>query len=69
MQADPNQQRGEMVLVVQGWQGSPDGADQIEAERVLRLLMEQGGLPVKKAPTLPTPAGRVGKGLLGYNRC
>ena len=48
--ADPNQQKGEFVLVVHG--ASPAGADDIsaETERILRILL--GDLPVKQAARL-----------------
>ena len=48
--ADPNQQKGEFVLVVHG--ASPAGADDIsaETERILRILL--GDLPVKQAAGL-----------------
>ena len=46
--ADSNQQRGECVLVVGGWQ-APQGDDAIDqnARRVLRLLLAE--MPVKRA--------------------
>ncbi len=48
LQGDPNRQKGEFVLMVSG---APAGADDGEAERVLRLLLADG-LPVKQAAKL-----------------
>ncbi|MDR0777226.1 MAG: 16S rRNA (cytidine(1402)-2'-O)-methyltransferase [Azonexus sp.] len=48
LQADPNRQRGEFVLLVSG---APAGADSGEGERVLKLLLADG-LPVKQAAKL-----------------
>ena len=45
---DPNRQRGEFVLMVSG---APEGADDGEGERVLKLLLADG-LPVKQAAKL-----------------
>ena len=42
--ADPNQQRGEIVLVVRGAQAQADSAEQ---ERLLRILMAE--VPLKQA--------------------
>lgn len=49
MEADPNQQRGEFVLIVDAPEAS-DG-EAAEAERVLALLLEEG-LPVKQVAKL-----------------
>ena len=49
MEADPNRQRGEFVLIVDAPEAT-DG-DAAEAERVLALLLEEG-LPVKQAAKL-----------------
>lgn len=48
LKADPNRQRGEFVLMVSG---APAGADDGEALRVLKLLLDDG-LPVKQASKL-----------------
>lgn len=48
MEADPNQQKGEFVLLVSG---CPQGQDDGEAERVLKLLLAEN-LPVKQAAKL-----------------
>lgn len=48
LQADPNRQRGEFVLLVSG---APAGGDDGEGERVLKLLLAEG-LPVKQAAKL-----------------
>lgn len=47
--ADPNQQRGEIVLIVEGEQ-TVQSADQAELDRVLEALLTE--LPVKKAATI-----------------
>lgn len=49
--ADPNQQRGECVLLIEGYQ-APADAQQVplEAQRVLKLLMAE--LPLKRASSL-----------------
>ncbi|MFU6378148.1 16S rRNA (cytidine(1402)-2'-O)-methyltransferase [Metapseudomonas otitidis] len=61
--ADSNQQRGECVLLVTGWQ-APEGEDTIsgEALRVLDLLL--GELPVKRAAALAAEITGVRKNLL-----
>ncbi len=48
LQADSNRQRGEFVLLLSG---APAATDHAEAERVLRLLLDDG-LPVKQAARL-----------------
>ncbi len=48
--ADPNQQKGEIVLLVQGAEAAAEAADEAEQERVLKLLMKE--LPVKQASVL-----------------
>ncbi|MDG9784487.1 16S rRNA (cytidine(1402)-2'-O)-methyltransferase [Metapseudomonas otitidis] len=60
---DSNQQRGECVLLVTGWQ-APEGEDAIsgEALRVLDLLL--GELPVKRAAALAAEITGVRKNLL-----
>lgn len=47
--SDPNQQRGEIVLMIAG-ASAPQSADDQEQQRILTLLMEE--LPVKKAAAL-----------------
>ncbi|WP_165680942.1 16S rRNA (cytidine(1402)-2'-O)-methyltransferase [Metapseudomonas otitidis] len=61
--ADSNQQRGECVLLVAGWQ-PPEGEDAIsvEALRVLDLLL--GELPLKRAAALAAEITGVRKNLL-----
>jgi 16S rRNA (cytidine1402-2'-O)-methyltransferase len=48
--ADPNRQRGEFVLIVSGAQEEKQEGLPAEAERVLRLLLEE--LPLKQAAAL-----------------
>lgn len=48
--ADPNQQKGEIVVMVQGADAAETSADEAEQERVLKLLM--GELPLKQAAAL-----------------
>jgi 16S rRNA (cytidine1402-2'-O)-methyltransferase len=50
VEADSNQQKGEIVVLVEGWSQSDDDALNTEAERVLQILMEE--LPVKTAAKL-----------------
>jgi 16S rRNA (cytidine1402-2'-O)-methyltransferase len=50
MQADPNQQRGEFVLLVEGAAPPPQNDVNDEAQRVLQLLLEE--LPLKQAVKL-----------------
>lgn len=47
---DLNQQKGEMVLVIRGFDGELQGAQEQEEERVLKLLLVD--LPVKQAASL-----------------
>jgi 16S rRNA (cytidine1402-2'-O)-methyltransferase len=63
VQADPNQQRGECVLVVGGWE-APEGDEAVDAQtlRVLDLLL--GELPVKRAAALAAEITGVRKNLL-----
>ncbi len=63
VEADGNQQRGECVLVVAGWQ-APQGEEAVNAEaiRVLELLL--GELPVKRAAALAAEITGVRKNLL-----
>lgn len=61
--ADTNQQRGECVLVVGGWE-APAGDDAVDGEvlRILDLLL--GELPVKRAAALAAQITGVRKNLL-----
>lgn len=61
--ADSNQQRGECVLLVEGWQ-APEGEEALSAEalRVLDLLLAE--LPLKRAAALAAEITRVRKNLL-----
>ncbi len=61
--ADPNQQRGECVVLVAGWQ-APEGeaAVSVEALRVLDLLMAE--MPLKRAAALAAQITGVRKNLL-----
>lgn len=61
--ADANQQRGECVLLVEGWQ-APEGEAALSAEalRVLDLLLAE--LPLKRAAALASEITGVRKNLL-----
>jgi 16S rRNA (cytidine1402-2'-O)-methyltransferase len=61
--ADSNQQRGECVLLVEGWQ-APEGEETLNAEalRVLDLLLAE--LPLKRAAALAAEITGVRKNLL-----
>ncbi|WP_217475149.1 16S rRNA (cytidine(1402)-2'-O)-methyltransferase [Stutzerimonas stutzeri] len=61
--ADTNQQRGECVLVVGGWQ-APQGDDVVDtnARRVLRLLLAE--MPLKRAAAVAAEITGVRKNLL-----
>lgn len=63
VEADSNQQRGECVVVVGGWQ-APQGDDAIDANarRVLKLLLAE--LPVKRAAAVAAEITGVRKNLL-----
>ena len=50
VEADSNQQKGEIVVLVEGWSQPDDDSLNAEAERVLQILMEE--LPVKTAAKL-----------------
>jgi 16S rRNA (cytidine1402-2'-O)-methyltransferase len=62
MQADPNQQRGEFVLLVEG--AAPPAQNDVndEAQRVLRLLLDE--LPLKQAVKLATDITGAKKNVL-----
>lgn len=47
---DPNQQRGEFVLLIEAAENTDNNASEIEAERILRLLLAD--LPLKQAVSL-----------------
>jgi len=63
VEADSNQQRGECVLVVGGWQ-APEGDDAVDADarRVLQLLLAE--LPLKRAAAVAAQITGVRKNLL-----
>ncbi|MNJ72268.1 Ribosomal RNA small subunit methyltransferase I [compost metagenome] len=63
MAADSNQQRGECVLLIEGWQ-APAGEETLSAEalRVLDLLLAE--LPLKRAAALAAEITGVRKNLL-----
>lgn len=63
LQADPNRQRGEFVLMLSG---APADADSGEGERVLKLLLGEG-LPVKQAAKLASAITGMAKNAL-YER-
>ncbi|WP_374341440.1 16S rRNA (cytidine(1402)-2'-O)-methyltransferase [Azonexus sp.] len=63
LQADANRQRGEFVLIVSG---APEGVDDGEGERVLKLLLDDG-LPVKQAAKLAAAITGAAKNAL-YQR-
>jgi len=62
---DPNQQKGEFVVVVEGEQASEAHAVDAEAERVLNLLLDE--LPIKTAAKLAARITGVNKRAL-YDR-
>lgn len=47
---DPNQQKGEMVLILKGMDTTEKGSDDAEQQRVLSLLLDE--LPLKQAASL-----------------
>lgn len=59
---DSNQQRGECVLVVSGWQAPPEALVPAEALRVLDLLLKE--MPLKQAALLAAEITGVRKNLL-----
>lgn len=63
VEADDNQQRGECVLIVGGWQ-APDEDEAVDANarRVLHLLLAE--LPVKRAAAIASEITGVRKNLL-----
>ena len=63
LQADPNRQRGEFVLLLSG---APAEADSGEGERVLKLLLAEG-LPTKQAAKLAAQITGAAKNAL-YER-
>jgi 16S rRNA (cytidine1402-2'-O)-methyltransferase len=63
VESDANQQRGECVLVVGGWQApNEDEAVDADARRILDLLLAE--LPVKRAAALASAITGVRKNLL-----
>ncbi|MNY47715.1 Ribosomal RNA small subunit methyltransferase I [compost metagenome] len=61
--ADSNQQRGECVVLVAGWQAPEDeAAVSVEALRVLELLLKE--MPLKRAAALAAEITGVRKNLL-----
>ena len=60
LREDANRQRGEFVLMVSG---APPSADEGDAERVLRLLLDEG-LPIKQAARLAHGITGMGKNAL-----
>ncbi|HLO65348.1 MAG TPA: 16S rRNA (cytidine(1402)-2'-O)-methyltransferase [Azonexus sp.] len=63
LKADPNRQRGEFVLMLSG---APEGGDDGEGERVLKLLLADG-LPTKQAAKLAAAITGASKNAL-YDR-
>ncbi|MHB0766778.1 16S rRNA (cytidine(1402)-2'-O)-methyltransferase [Stutzerimonas sp. NM35] len=63
VEADSNQQRGECVLVIGGWQ-APEGDEAVDADarRVLQLLLAE--LPLKRAAAVAAEITGVRKNLL-----
>ena len=63
VEADSNQQRGECVLLVEGWR-APEGEESLSAEvlRILQLLLAE--LPLKRAAALAAEITGVRKNLL-----
>lgn len=62
LEADANQQRGEFVLLVEAAPLVEDAAVNEEAERILRLLLED--LPLKQAVKLAAEITAVKKNML-----
>lgn len=62
LQADPNRQRGEFVLLVEGAPASDDQAISPEAQRTLELLLAE--LPLKQAVKLATDITGIKKNTL-----
>jgi len=60
--ADPNQQRGEFVVLVQGLPPQEEAAISVEGERTLRLLLAD--LPLKQAVKLAVEITGIKKNLL-----
>ncbi|MEY4592499.1 MAG: hypothetical protein RIR18_1394 [Pseudomonadota bacterium] len=60
LEADPNRQRGEFVLIVSG---APARNDSAEGERVLKILLAEG-LPVKQASKLASTITGAAKNAL-----
>lgn len=62
LESDSNHQRGEFVLIVSG-AGLQNTSDELEAKRVLALLLDEG-LPVKQAAKLTSQITGVSKNTL-----
>ena len=63
VEADSNQQRGECVVIVAGWEApTGDEAVSADAQRVLDLLLEE--MPLKRAASLAAQITGVRKNLL-----
>lgn len=60
--ADGNQQRGECVLLVAGWQAPPEESVPVAALRILDLLLKE--MPLKRAVALAAEITGVRKNLL-----
>ena len=52
VKSDPNQQKGEFVIVVEGVEKSPSETDQEEQRRILSILLEE--MPLKQAVAIAT---------------
>lgn len=52
VQADPNQQKGEFVVLLQGAENAAASADEVEARRILTILMKE--MPLKQAVAIAT---------------
>ena len=59
LMSDPNQQRGEFVLLIEASEDTDDNIAEVEAERVLRLLLAD--LPLKQAVSLAVEITRAKK--------
>lgn len=57
VQTDPNQRKGEFVLMVQGASADNKNEDEIELQRVLNILLQE--LPLKQAVTLAAKLTQV----------
>ena len=62
MRVDPNQQKGEIVILVAGTSPVAEAGIDAEAERVLKILLQE--LSVKQAASLAAEITGVKKNLL-----